>query len=143
MAGMGQARSSGRFHYACVASLALAGCGTGTSRIEAMLDAIHPVDVAVVGGIVIAVVGSNLIEPDLAWRSSIAETGAGRYRISIVRAFWSGVGEGEMSGRFGREAERIAAARSCTRFKVLSYQERYEAQNFGSQKVGEGVIQCE
>lgn len=140
---MKNARISGRFPVACALLAVLTGCETGTGKLQSYFDQVNQTDALVfVGAVVGAVMYSNA-NPDFAWKASVTEAGTGRYRISIARAAWTGTGEGEFSGRFGREAEKVAAEHSCKRFKVLSYNERYQSQNLGSQKVGEGVIQCD
>jgi hypothetical protein len=133
-------RSLRRVLLAHCAALGLAACADGTSHIEAAFAPVHPLDAAVAAAALVYL--HPLDNADAGWRAASTDIGDGQYRISVTRAAWNGGGEGEFSRRFDSEAGRVAAARSCSGFTILSYQERYEAQLVGAMKVAEGLIEC-
>lgn len=125
---------------AALAAAGLAACASGGSRVDSLLHQVHPLDAAALG-----VAGAMILrasEADYGWSTRVADSGAGRYRISVVRLAGLGIGEGEFNMRFASEARRVASDRACNRYRVVAYEERLESRWLGSSRVAEGEIEC-
>lgn len=119
---------------AVLVPLCLCACASGESNLEKLFKGIHPADALAVAGAVW--LAHEYAQP---WSERVVDQGAGRFRVEVARAAWSGGGEGDFGRRFGAIGER-----TCGSFRVLSYRERFEPEQFaGARRIGEGVIECQ
>ena len=120
-------------------SLFLAACASGKGRIETMFDGINPVDALTVVGL-----GRLAYEASgrSVWDAVTTPIGGNRFRVTMKRNRLVESGDGEARVVLRHEAEKIAAAESCASWRVVEYEERYEAMLLGAQRVAEGVIEC-
>ncbi len=126
--------------FLLVALLPLAaGCASGKGRVETMLDGINPIDALSVVG-----VGRLVYEASSrsVWETETASLGANRYRVTLRRNRFADSGDGEAPLLFRRQAERIAALQSCTSWRIVEFEERYDSKLIGAQRVAEGTIEC-
>ncbi len=123
-----------------LAAAGLAACASGTSRIENIFNNVKPLDALTIG--VAGALALKGAEMDAGWSTSTQDSGAGRYRISVVRMAGMGSGEGEFNSRFAGEARRIAAERACAGYRIVAYEERIESRILGSSRIAEGEIEC-
>jgi hypothetical protein len=114
-------------------------CASGKGRVEVMLDSIKPIDVLAVVGVAHMVyeVGGRSV-----WEAETSSAGANLYRITLKRNRFANSGDGEAPLLFKRHAERVAASQSCTDYRIVEFQERYDSLLIGTQRIAEGLIEC-
>lgn len=124
---------------ATVLIAALAGCASGTSRLESLAKATNPVDAAAL--VAVAVVVYNLGNGSV-WEAATSSAGDNRYRIVLKQSPFATTGDGEAGRLFKQHARNLTAAQSCQDYRILEYEERMDAHLVGAQRVAEGVIEC-
>jgi len=120
----------------------VAACASGSGMVKPELKKINlnPIDAATlasIGYLVYEAAGRSV------WEAETTFAGTNRYRVTLKRNRFADSGDGEAQLLFRQHAERIAATRACTSWRIVEYQERYDSKLIGQQRVAEGLIECE